>query len=202
MRDKFYGDNRDLVKWGTLIEVAHRYDCKHILQVLYFRPSQLAQIEIDGKQVEIAEEIFKHFRDSSSIRSLEFENLRIDVFSEEFVNRPRYLDATCLAIRSRKFVPGVVFLDPDTGLEPESGNYDSKHVREVEVREIWKFLRPGDVLVLYQHQDNRSGKEWIERKRTQFAQALEIIDPLAKRVKLAYAPDIAQDVAFYFVRKD
>jgi hypothetical protein len=37
MRDKWYVDNRDLVKWGILLRLAERYAAKHILQVLYYR---------------------------------------------------------------------------------------------------------------------------------------------------------------------
>jgi hypothetical protein len=37
MRDIWYGDRRDLVKWGVLVELAARHDARHILQVLYPR---------------------------------------------------------------------------------------------------------------------------------------------------------------------
>ncbi len=41
MRDKFYGDNRDIVKWGVLPELSERYKCAEILQVLYYRPATI-----------------------------------------------------------------------------------------------------------------------------------------------------------------
>ena len=37
MRDQWYADNRDLVKWGILLRLAERYATKHILQILYYR---------------------------------------------------------------------------------------------------------------------------------------------------------------------
>jgi len=40
MRDKWYADNRDLVKWGVLLTLAERHAAKHILQVLYYRPTE------------------------------------------------------------------------------------------------------------------------------------------------------------------
>ena len=34
MKDEWYGDNRDLVKWGALLELARRFDASCIIQVL------------------------------------------------------------------------------------------------------------------------------------------------------------------------
>jgi len=70
MQDQWYGDNRDLVKWGTLLELAHRYQAKHILQVLYYRPNEWKQILVDGEKVDIAEEVIQHFRNVNSICNL------------------------------------------------------------------------------------------------------------------------------------
>jgi hypothetical protein len=198
MRDKWYGDNRDLVKWGVLLELSDRFHCKQILQVLYYQPEM---IKVGEKNIHLRREVIEHFRrDVNSIVGLPC-SATIKLLRDEFGDREAYLQSINAAIGALDESPSVVFLDPDTGLEPESGNYNSTHVRSVEVQEIWKSLRPGDVLVFYQHQDNRSGREWIERKRIQFESALGIMDPLAQRVELAYGQGIARDVAFYFAKK-
>jgi hypothetical protein len=196
MRDKWYGDNRDLVKWGVLLELSKRFKCSQILQVLYFRPGKWATIQIDGEEVSLAREIILHFRNTSSISTMG-SNVRIDVIADEFQNRNEYHQVVSKKIQSRDSSPGIVFLDPDTGLEP-MGRPGPEHVLDSELKVIWKLLRPQDVLVLYQHQTNRNGSDWINPKRRQFEKAIE--NPGV--AGLAYGPQIARDVAFFFMRKE
>jgi hypothetical protein len=63
-----------------------------------------------------------------------------------------------------------VFLNPDTGLEPEKPSFE--HVLESEFSVIWRALDTGDVLVFYQHQTNRNGQPWIHPKKLQFESAI------------------------------
>jgi hypothetical protein len=205
MQDRWYGDNRDLVKWGTLLELARRYEARQILQVLYYRPNdwnrterryEWERIEIDGQKVEIAPEVIRHFRDVNLIRNLK-SPVPIGVFKENFGDRGRYLDAIKAAIRSRSDYPGIVFLDPDTGLEPPSGTHGPAHVLGHEVKEIWRTLIPGDVLVFYQHETNRRGEDFIGPKLGEFVKAIGI-----QSAKLAHAPKIARDVAFFYAQKE
>jgi hypothetical protein len=53
MRPKWYGDNRDLVKWLVLINLAEMNTAKRILQIAYFRDNDFCGIEIDGKKFNI-----------------------------------------------------------------------------------------------------------------------------------------------------
>jgi hypothetical protein len=41
VKDKWYGDNRDLVKWGVLLLLAKRYAAGRIVQVAYYRPEAI-----------------------------------------------------------------------------------------------------------------------------------------------------------------
>ena len=100
-------------------------------------------------------------------------------------------------IRLREHVPGIVFLDPDTGLQPRVAG--PEHVLESELAEIWHALLPGDVMVFYQHQTNRKGTPWIEPKKAQFERVLGVRQGSAK---LARAAGIARDVAFFFIEKN
>jgi len=38
VKDKWYGDKRDLVKWGILLTLAKMFSARRILQVAYYRP--------------------------------------------------------------------------------------------------------------------------------------------------------------------
>ena len=62
MRNQWYGDKRDLIKWGVLLELARRHGAKHILQVLYYRPSSYGVLEIDGEKCSVPEAVLHHFR--------------------------------------------------------------------------------------------------------------------------------------------
>jgi len=196
MRDKWYGDNRDLVKWGVLLNLATDYDAARILQVTYFRPSEWAPVNIDGRERPIPEGVLRHFRDVRNIKGLS-SGPRIEVLDAPFVDRRRYTEAVLEAIARRQHGEAcVVFLDPDTGLAPRTASFE--HVLDSEVREIWQHISAGDVLVFYQHQTNRNATPWIESKREQFEKALGLLSGTAK---VASGMAIARDVAFFYCRK-
>jgi hypothetical protein len=203
MQDQWFGDKRDLVKWGVLVELASRHGLKHILQVPYNQDHSWDDLVIDGEAVKVPPQVLKHFRSATSVSDIQC-SARIEMFSLPFrdgnghLDRENYLQQLLESIRSREEHPGVVFLDPDTGLEPLSGRATEKHVLATELVGIWRALTAGDFLVLYQHQTNRDGTEWIEPKKRQFEQALQCSEVKAK---IAQAPGIASDVAFFFVEK-
>lgn len=195
MRNQWYGDNRDLVKWGVLFELARRYGATHILQVLYQRPTAWGQLEIDGELVRLPDAVIEHFRSTAAVSAMRC-SAKVEVISEEFMDRSDYLQIILHRIQSRAKLPGIVFLDPDTGLEPSVAG--PEHVLESELAEIWSAMRPRDVLALYQHQTNRNGAPWVEQKKSQFERALEIAHESAK---LARAAETPRDVALFFVQK-
>ncbi len=155
MRDQWYGDNRDLVKWGVLLELVRRHRVQHVLQVLYHRPSTWEQMEIDGEQVELPAAVIQYFRNATAVSAMQC-SAHVEVVSEAFENRSDYLQIVLQRIQSRAHRPGIVFLDPDTGLEPP-GVAGLQHVLDHEARRIWDVLSPGDIMVFYQHQTNRNG---------------------------------------------
>jgi hypothetical protein len=195
MRDKYYADNRDLVKWGVLLTLADRYAAKHILQVLYYRPTNWERLEVDGEVVALPAAVTRHFRKATAIVAIK-DSVPVDVFADEFVNREDYHHRLVARIRGRQAAPGIVFLDPDVGLEPRNPSLD--HVLEKEVAKVWTELKVGDVLVVYQHQTNQAGRPWIPEKKEQFERAIRL--PLGS-AKLAWSERIARDVAFFYSKK-
>jgi hypothetical protein len=192
MRDQWYGDNRDLVKWSVLVELARRFRARRILQVLYYRESEWNGLEIDGKSVPLPQPVVQHFRNVRNIRSLRAP-ARVNIIGGLFQDRTKYMRVIRKRIRSWMEGPSVVFLDPDTGLA--SKHPGLQHVLGSELKEIWERMRSGDVLVFYQHQTNRNGLPWIAPKRAQFERCLGLPSGGAK---VALAPKIARDVAFFF----
>jgi hypothetical protein len=77
-------------------------------------------------------EILSHFRDIRNVTGLS-QHPRISVFDIVLHERDSYLRAAISYVASFSDERCVVFLDPDTGLEPNGGG-DSKHVLNHEAR--------------------------------------------------------------------
>ncbi|OGP36893.1 MAG: hypothetical protein A2X93_06560 [Deltaproteobacteria bacterium GWC2_56_8] len=197
MRDRWYGDKRDLVKWGVLSQLASTFGAVKILQIAYYRQDTWDSLEIDGQQYPLPGDVIKHFRNVHNVTNLETP-ARINVIGIPFgrVNRIQYTQGIVTAIKSCGSERCVVFLDPDTGLEPKAA-VGRQHVRESELATIWNGMRPGDVLVFYQHKI-RNMNPWIEPKRVQFERALGLG---CGEAKLAWGPAIVRDVAFFYCQK-
>ena len=153
-------------------------------------------MEVDSEQLPIPHSVIDHFRNLRHIVKLKA-GPPVRVFAKSFEDRGAYMSGLLGWLRRRRNRRRVVFLDPDTGLEP-TRNPDHAHVLESEVRKIWEIMAPGEILALYQHQTNRRGEPWIEPKRVQFERALGLPKGAAK---LARAPSIARDVVLFFAMK-
>jgi hypothetical protein len=195
MRDIWYADNRDLVKWGILFRLANRFEAARILQIVYYRPSAFGQIEIEGQAFDIPPEVIAHFRNVRAVGSID-SKIRVAVFDPLFQDRQTYLQAVLALLPAYGRERCLVFLDPDTGLEPQTPSLE--HVLGTEVSAIWTSMKPGDVLVFYQHQTNRAGQPWIPQKQAQLAEALSVPQP---SIKIARGEAIARDVVFFFLQK-
>ena len=86
----------------------------------------------------------------------------------------------------------MVFLDPDTGLEPCSVN--EKHTTKHEIHHIWCSLDPGEWLVLYQHA--RREPEWWSRIEREFSKLCG-----GAPVDMARSEKVGRDAAFLCVER-
>jgi hypothetical protein len=195
MQDKWYSDNRDILKWSVLLTIGEQNKAKRILQIAYYRPSTFPQIEVDKKKYQIPDQVIAHFRDVRSVNKLA-STIHINVFDNLFDNRAEYLEAVKNYIKSFEQEKCVLFLDPDTGLQPN--NLKPEHVSNTEVKAIWAATKIGDTFAFYQHQTNRNGQEWIEPKRIQLAGALGVATNI---VKVAKSNALARDVVLIFAAK-
>jgi hypothetical protein len=195
MRDKFFADNRDLVKWAVLHRLAEIFQAQKILQLAFYRRSEFANIMIDGQEYDIPQEVLAHLRDMRTIGNINSE-ICVNVFYDLFEHRGSYLEAVKDFLSKFLRERCVVFLDPDTGLEPQRPSLD--HVLESEARAIWEATRSSDVYVFYQHQTNRAGRPWVEPKRRQLEEVLGLPE---QSIKIAQGPQIAHDVVFFYMQK-
>jgi hypothetical protein len=197
MRDQWYADKRDIVKWSTLLLIAEEYHSECIFQIAYFRKSDYGKLQIDGREYDIPPEVIHHFRNITKIAELTSQH-KIIILDKEFVDRNIYLNEINNYIdTNQNSKRGIVFLDQDTGLEPV-GKASHKHVLEHELKSIWGKMPSGWILVLYQHKTNKNSQEWIKPKRKQFAESINI--PV-NDIKIASGFAIANDVVFFFAVK-
>ena len=171
MRDQWYGDNRDLLKWGAVTHIARRDQRSVILHVALYRPSdEWPTLNSSRGKIEIPAEVILHFRNLDNIRQLaKASGTRIEVFKAPFTDRAGYFGKVGRRIESLSGDSLVVFLDPDTGLvAPEVAG--PEHVTAPELRQVFDVLKPGDVLVCYQRA--RRQKDWRGDRRRAFTRAL------------------------------
>ncbi|MCH7749855.1 MAG: hypothetical protein IH939_17365 [Acidobacteria bacterium] len=169
MRDQWYGDNRDLVKWSALVHLARREAVSAILHVAMYRPGPApAPLATAHGKVDPPAEVFRHFRDLDDIQRLAVvTGLEIEVVKEPFTDRAAYFGRVCERVTARRGGPMLVLLDPDVGLASETPG--PEHVASAEVAAVFAALRQGDLLVCYQHA--RKQKDWRGRARRAFANA-------------------------------
>ena len=194
MREQWYGDDRDVVKWSTLVHLARRESIAAILHVAMYRPSQpVLPLATAFGPVAPPDEVLTHFRDLGDIQRLaEATGLEIDGLTDLFTHRSEYFRQVCARVRART-KPVVVFLDPDIGLEPEQGG--PEHVTSGEISVVFEALRPGDLLVCYQHARRQKG--WRGRARRAFANA----PGLPSFDVEALSSELVRDILLFSVKK-
>lgn len=197
MRDQWYADHRDLVKWATLLHVAQTHGIGTIVQVACYRPDTFVQhiLSVDGTEVDIPSAVWEHFRSIHAIQGLaEHAGVTIDVLDDLYCQpRHTYYARVVERLTEPREYPWVVFLDPDTGIEP--GNASLNHVLEAEVGQVFGAMCPGDVLVFYQHA--RRSITWQDETKAQFARAIQRV----AGIQTFACPSLASDVVFFGVRK-
>lgn len=205
MRDWWYGDKRDVVKWGTICVLAQKKFIRTVLQVALYRPdSPNYQLTMEGTAEPLPIKVIQHFRDIDDIQRLAANlNLRIDIhkdlfqWSPEFRTREDFRKAyfngvTC---KIRHYSDAViVFLDPDTGIAPD--NYRYEHVTHQEIQTVLRAMKPSDVLLFYQHARLGDG-DWLNSTKQEFSQAVGMGVP----VDTITCNEIANDVAFFVVER-
>ena len=183
MRGEWYGDKRDIVKWIRLAELAREGDRnRRILQVTMNTFDRCTDLEGLDMTDSVTGKVIDYFYDLQDVKRLGG-TLGIDicVFEEQFLNEPcqrsGYFNRVCDRIKKLKkddTKPIVVFLDPDTGIEPPSG-HDNKHVRKSELKRIFDLLEPGDYLACYQHKPQfAKGVKWQTTAQQSMKGALAI----------------------------
>lgn len=161
----------------------------------YWRPEKnRTHFTFRSRSTSVSDEVWQFFRDMRRIEQLGNQcRMIVDLVSEEFshANRNIYSDHI-----SRHFKgcprPLLLFLDPDTGLQPKIPRVT--HATENEVGRAWADLHAGDWLVLYQHA--RRKKDWVSAVSQQLRKLCD-----GTTVEVARSENVGNDVAFLCARK-
>lgn len=207
MREQWYGDNRDLVKWAKLVELARSNKVQTIVQIAMFRPNKPEWNQVTGG---FPPEVIKHFRTLGNIRPLgKSTGLKILVWDIPFCSgdwadgaRPLERDAyfadvvkKLQKLRSKRV---IAFLDPDTGLEPKE-RPGPEHVTQGDLKTLYAGLKPYDWLVLYQHAPRlKEGDTWIAKNHQKFAGFLDVPPNCVETLS---ALQVANDVVLFAVKR-
>lgn len=195
MRDKYYSDNRDLVKWATLTHIASKYRLQTILQVPYWRPeTAYPHFNFIGNSVVVSGKVWAFFRNIHSITRLEREiGVSIAVVETKFDPNRRgdYLSEVKTRIQQARR-PLVLFLDPDTGLQPTTCRPEHTAIEEIKV--LWPDLKLHEWLVLYQHA--RHSPNWRESVADKLSSLCNNMQAHVVR-----SDDVGKDVAFICIEK-
>jgi len=194
MQAIWYGDRRDRVKWGGLIYLAERNDVSCIVQVAFYRESPHPVLKSNDSNFPIPDAVWKHFSDLRNIQRLaQASGRNIKVIDRPFSpdSRRDYIAGVVAELELIRS-PKIVFLDPDTGLAPESPK--PKHVTEDDLREVWDALETNDILVVYQHATR--SRDWLEKSRVKLSKACgeATVQPITSN-------EIAKDVALLWCTK-
>jgi hypothetical protein len=198
MQGLWYGDKRDRVKWGALVHLANTKGIRCIVQVAYFRHGTDLKLQTEEGEVELPVQVWNHFSNLRHIERLgEATGLKIIVLDQLFDpgNRFDYINMICLhleeinkEIKNRK----IIFLDPDTGIEPE--NAKPEHVTKNDLREIWEKIGNGDLLAVYQHA--AFTENWLNDRKKRMSVVCDNVC-----VKHILSKGIAQDMAMLWCCK-
>ena len=204
MRDRFYGDNNDVVKWGALICLAHRHRVKHILQVPYYERDQIdLTLEVrsgaERETEDLPREVWRHFRGIEKILPLQPSvGVEIEVLKREPGDRAAYMEYVIDEVRARRHKK-IVLLDPDTGIQPVKSLPGPKHARSHNIRRVFEVMRTGDFLALYQHrrQSSKNGA-WVEESREQLGRAVR---RRSSEIITLQCRAVTKDMVLFAVRK-
>jgi hypothetical protein len=204
MRNEWYGDKHDLVKWGTILYLASNPPAG-ILQVAMLRPDakngfSLKEKGPQGNRVHpISERVFEHFR---AIRNIACLRRHIVIYDRPFLaddeegqdGRGRYF----MGVRERIKRAGrrrlVVLADPDTGIRPR--RLGRQHIAAEELRQLYLAIKDGDTLVLYQHR--RRCHDWLDVTLREFARSIGV---QVNKVRVFQCFKLASNVALFAITK-
>jgi|GEM_PF-5028945 len=207
MRDEFYSDGKDVVKWTIINDEAGKH--RPVFYIVMKRPNEnkghgLSHKKVGSEANVAIEEFFQKERLNGTKDLKRIKQLEVKGFLEavieikdniyEHSKRCEYFNEVINALNI--FLPDtkrIVFLDPDNGIGGKAPN--SRHVCIEQMADLWEAMNNGDTLIVYQHQFR--DKEWANKRAFMLAAA---IDREIKQDQIRKFSSV-HDVCFFVVTK-
>jgi hypothetical protein len=204
MQNRWYGDECDLVKWGTIIHLAGSDPEVKILHVVMMRPDDKRDLSLRETDVvtphALPEKVLTHFCRFRCVQDIVHLDKRIVIYDKLFPGTDRdgrkqtradYFGAVRRWIRRFQKKRRIVLIDPDTGIK--AGGCKWRHVKPEELECLYDKLSSGDTLILYQH-GCRQGR-WVDATRALFPKGT------CERVRVFQCRGLTSTVALFAVNK-
>jgi hypothetical protein len=191
VRKQWFGDTRDYVKWNFVFSEAQPDYI--VCYIAMARPDEIST-SINPtvrafferyKNLELAGEMFV-----GRFRSLLREYEKKDAVSY-------FDDAEKITQKAKIDGHVVIFIDPDTGIEP-IGKTTEKHVRLSDLFSLATLLREKDKLIVYQHAPRIRKPTWFQDS---INRVLNEKGCRGFRVRHHYDPSVASDVFFLVIER-
>lgn len=196
VKERWFADDRDLVKWSALLHFARAHSLARIIQVAYVRAEERPQVNMGDQTVAVDDAVWAFFRDLQRIRQLgATTGIPIDVIDHAFnpKSRTAYQQLVIDVLDANRNGSILLFLDPDTGLQPTQAS--AEHVARDELQAYWRRLYVDDWLAIYQHA--RHDKSWADDVRRELSALCDGVP-----VDVVRSTEIGKDVALLFARKE
>lgn len=172
MQDRFFGDRKDVWKWSVAINAALEHPQARIIYVAMLRKdfgNDFAEVPKARRDVR---DFFAEQREQWHLETRRVERVTqlkeatgvdIILIGQGFSARTRakYFRAVCEKVSATRD-RCVVLIDPDNGL-PKGEEAKPHHISPDELKAVWRDMKKGDTLVLYQSRWHLTG--WQEALR-------------------------------------
>jgi hypothetical protein len=156
MRKQWFGDSRDYVKWNVIYEEASANAI--VCYLAMARPD-----EIRGRINATVKAFFEKYKDLGLPQELFDGRFRSLLTNYETGQNTKYFDEAERIVRLAQCEGAIViFVDPDTGVQPRKGKATDKHIGLSDLQRLVGLLRHNDKLILYQHSPRNRTDGWIQ----------------------------------------
>lgn len=203
MKNKYFGDIRDLFKYDLITEIM-----KGVRSLQRFTFIPMLTKDDDGKREGNErdfdkaeknfrpgtnnEELMKFLREYKKIKAnkrnfrdirqyFELKQINIKIY-EENINGG-YFDRKSRASYFKKINDtllsnSLIFADPDIGLEIKSKRSSEKHLLRHEVRDLYKRMDENSILMIYQHFPHENHENYLVRRSRELKEITENLPPI------------------------
>lgn len=205
MKNQYFGDKRDYLKYDLLQETVEKMDCVNKLSFIPMLTKNDQKNDGNNRNYEMGKkrpELYRFLRGCSENNQLNILSLRryFDGWAYEYCpyrdeewfenyNREAYFEG----IPTHYLYSAVVFLDPDNGLEPLKTR-SKKHVLTMEVQHLLNRMDKDSLLVIYQHKTHQTLDDmWMQKVK-------QLLDASANIKRIIMVSD--NDVGFLCMGKE